>query len=179
MLLRIKQVRKLENGDPGTDIILGKGKSRSCCLPPADESQARPRPRLRRRRRRARRHAARHQGRLRDPPERDEHRRGEGCRCWRAAKPRRARRESRPAPGSLSDDELEAELERRRAAKAKPAKDEDEGKGAGEGEGDAGKGADELSREELLAAVEKKTGKKPNPATSTKKLKELLKGDEK
>jgi hypothetical protein len=28
MLLRIKQTRKLENGDPGTDIILGKGKSR-------------------------------------------------------------------------------------------------------------------------------------------------------
>lgn len=45
---------------------------------------------------------------------------------------------------------------------------------ASSGEGQAGKGVDELSREELLAAVAKKTGKKPSPATSTKKLKALL-----
>jgi hypothetical protein len=31
-----------------------------------------------------------------------------------------------------------------------------------------------MTRPELLAAAEKKLGKKPNPATSTKKLKELL-----
>ena len=54
-----------------------------------------------------------------------------------------------------------------------PSGEKEEGDEGSEGDGDAS--PDDMSRAELLAAVEKKTGKKPNPATATAKLRELLK----
>jgi hypothetical protein len=166
MLLRIKQTRKLENGDPGTDIILGKGKSR-VTLPfrPFDEKKP------------DRDHvcdvADEHVGTLLAIKEGFEihpsvaNTAAAKAAASQAAATAASSAEGQPASAAdLSDDELEAELERRRAAKETSVEAQD-------GEG-AGKGDVELSRAELLAAVEKKTGKKPNPATSTKKLKELL-----
>lgn len=177
MLIRIKQVRKLADGeDHGTDIPLGKGKDQVVLqFRPIDPKRP------------DRDHVcdvqdAEHIATLLAIKEGFEvHPTELKTAAGKAAADRAAAAGSEgKSVDDLSEDELEAALERKRAAKAKKEGDGSEkggeAKGAGAGSEDkgAGKSPDEMDRDELLAAVEKKTGKKPNPSTSTKKLKELL-----
>lgn len=174
MLIRIKQVRRLDNGeDFGTDIPFGKGKSRVVLefrprvadKPDRDHVCDVKDPELLARLLAIREGFEVHPS-VKDTPE---------------AKAALKRAESATpvassGVASFSDDELEAELERRAAAKAKPAS---EAVATEEDAGDQAGGGDEqpkLSKAELVAAVEAKTGKKPHPSTSEKKLRELLAG---
>jgi hypothetical protein len=171
MLIRIKQIRRLENGDAGTDIILGKKKSEQVTLPFRPRNPDFP----------DREHVcevtdAAHVAQLLAIPEGfevhpDAMKTAEGKAAVAAATKAKAKSDGDPLDvTSLSDAELEAELARRKGAPKAGDVDADD-------ETDTTvipPEVDKMTRPELLAAAEKKLGKKPNPATSTKKLKELL-----
>lgn len=170
MLIRIKQIRKLENGDPGTDIILGKGKKAiALAFRPMDENKN------------DREHVcdvndADHVATLLAIKEGFEIHPSElktaaGKAAVAAAEKAAAVEKGGGGVDVLSDDELEAELERRRAAKAEAKAGEGEKKDPASTETPD---VEKMDRDELVAAVKAKTGKAPNPSTSVKKLKEML-----
>jgi hypothetical protein len=172
MLIRIKQVRrKLENGDAGTDIILGKKKSEQVTLPFRPRNPDFP----------DREHVcdvtdAAHVAQLLAIPEGfevhpDAMKTPAGKAAAAAATKAKAKSDGDPLDvTSLSDAELEAELARRKAAVKSDDVEADDPADTTVIPPEV----DKMTRPELLAAAEKKLGKKPNPATSTKKLKELL-----
>lgn len=170
MLIRIKQIRMLADGDGfGTDIPLGKG---------ADAVVLQFRPRN------PERPDREHVCDVKDSdhvaqllaikegfevhPEALKTAEGKAA----AAAAARVKPAGQDGAGvdALSDDELEAELKRRRAAKdgSNVEPDDVNDKTVIPPE------IDKLSRADLIAAVTKKQGKAPNPATSTKRLKEML-----
>lgn len=80
-----------------------------------------------------------------------------------------------PDLSRVSDAELEAELERRGLSRARSSADTKPELPADKDAGDPPPAPPaDMTRAELVAAVAKKTGKKPNPSTSVKKLKEML-----
>jgi hypothetical protein len=133
MLIGIKQIRKLPDGKPGTDVVLGKGSERRILqFRPLDAAQ----------------------------PDKDH-----ACDVTNPD----------DVAQLLSIKEgfhvHKSELKSRAAPRAPESSSTDTPAGSGTG---AGKGVAELSRKELVEAVTKKLGKKPNPATSTAKLREIL-----
>jgi hypothetical protein len=141
MLIGIKQIRKLPDGKPGTDVVLGKGSERRILqFRPLDAAQP------------DKDHAC-------DVTNPDDVAQllsiKEGFHVHASELKSRAKA---PKPTTFVD---------------QPAAGRD-AKGAALDAAAEGKGVAELSRKELVEAVTKKLGKKPNPATSTAKLREIL-----
>lgn len=144
MLIRIKQIRNLADGKPGTDVVLGKGANqRTLSFRPLDPKQ----------------------------PDRDHV-------CDVTDPQDIARLLAIPEGYEVHESELAS-----RVREPAPAKAEETGDAAGaeRAEQKSGNGkalawymAPDVDKEKLLAAVAEKTGRKPHPSTSIKKLQEML-----